>query len=440
MPARIPLDEAPFGTFHKRLTIYSCGGPFCDGYILGIIAVALPPLTRELGLTPGMQGLIAAAALFGMFLGGAVFGFLTDLVGRRVMYTLDLAVFLCASVAQFWVHHAGALLLLRLALGVAIGADYPIASALMAEFAPRRHRGRLLAAMIGAWWLGYTLSFLVGYALSFDRDLGWRWMLSSSALPAAAAMLLRWGTPESPRWLMSQGRVHEARQVVELHLGGDYELPVSAAGNIDYRHLFSSPYRARFVFVCLFWSCQIVPTFGIDTYAPALLETLGSPAPVLGSAVMGLFFLGGVTAAICLVERIGRRLLLTIPFAITSVALGALGLVDRPTSPLAILCLVTFAMFNAASSVLQWIYPNELFPTEIRATAVGLATAVSRVGAAVGTFLVPLALHRFGVSYLMVVFAGISALGYMVALRCAPETSALSLSEASANPGERRFK
>ena len=194
MQAQASLDDAPFSAFHRRIAIYSCGGPFCDGYILGIIAAALGPLSSEIGLTAGWQGIVGAAALVGMFVGGLVFGYLTDLLGRRVMYSADLLVLIVASAAQYWVHGAVSLLVLRFILGLAVGADYPIASALLSEFAPRRQRGMLLAAMIGAWWLGYTIAFIAGYALG-NEGLSWRWMLASSAIPAALVSLLRWGTP-----------------------------------------------------------------------------------------------------------------------------------------------------------------------------------------------------------------------------------------------------
>ena len=83
--SNLSLEDAPFGAFHRRLALYSCGGPFCDGYILGIIAIALGPLSKDIGLTPSDRGLIAAASLIGMFIGGSIFGFLTDLVGRRAL-------------------------------------------------------------------------------------------------------------------------------------------------------------------------------------------------------------------------------------------------------------------------------------------------------------------------------------------------------------------
>lgn len=428
----IAIDEAEFRPFHSRLLTYSCGGPFCDGYVLGIVAIALPSLSSDLRLGSGWQGLIAAASLLGMVVGGALFGRLTDRVGRQLMYTIDLAALVVASAAQFWVRDAWELFALRLALGIAVGADYPIASALLCEFAPRSRRGLLLAAMIGAWWLGYTVSFLIGYALSTWGNLDWRWLLSSSAVPALIVVALRLGTPESPLWLVSKGRVEEARAIVDKHLGPGYDLDQAELGASTRARLLDSRYLRRLLFVCVFWSCQVVPSFGIYTYAPEFLAAFRVPNPVLGAALISILFTVGVIPAMALVDRVGRRPLLTIPFLVTGVALailatlgggGGLGIVAGLFS--------LFAVFSAASSVLQWIYPAELFPTEIRATALGIATSVSRISAGIGTFVVPLAIGRFGSQIVIAAMAGLSLIGWFATVRSAPETRGLSLSQAS---------
>ena len=429
------MDDAGYRPFHTRLLTYSCGGPFCDGYVLGIIAIALPSLALDLHLTPGWQGLIAAASLLGMVVGGTVFGYLTDRLGRQLMYTIDLAALVVGSAAQFWVREPWQLFALRFVLGIAVGADYPIASALLAEFAPRSRRGMLLAAMIGAWWFGYMVSFLSGYALSTWVRLDWHWLLSSSAVPAAIVVALRLGTPESPRWLASKGRLQEAEAVIEKHLGCGYRLdpepadaPAPAATN-----LLNGSYFGRLAFVCVFWSCQIVPTFAIYTYTPELLRLLHVPDPALGAALISVVFAAGVIPAMLLVDSVGRRPLLTIPFLVTGVVLAILAVMPAAEHfGIVALLFCLFALFNSASSVLQWIYPAELFPTDVRATALGIATSVSRVGAAIGTFLFPLAIAHLGVSRLIAAVAGICLIGWLVAMRFAPETKGLSLSETSA--------
>lgn len=434
---KLSIDDAPFQVFHLRLAIYSCGGPFTDGYILGIIAIVLSALSRDIGLSPLWQGTIAAGSLVGMFIGGGAFGYVTDRVGRQLMYTIDLALLAVASVAQIWVTGPLTLLALRFILGVAIGADYPIAATLLSEFAPRRQRGMLMSSMIAAWWLGYTTSFLLGYWMVAQWGDGhWRWILASSAIPALVVIFLRWGTPESPRWLMSQGRVEEARAILKKFLGisappNFQDIPNEPEPVVRVGELFGRLYRARAVFICVFWSCQVVPTFAIFTYAPVLLGTFGVENPLFGAALMSLWFIAGAIPAIFLVDWVGRRPLLIIPFAIQALVLATLPLVPTSQHLLTSVAFILFALANSASSVLQWVYPSELFPTEIRATALGLGTAVSRVSAAIGTFLVPVMMGALGVKMVMLTVAGVCAIGFAVSLRIAPETRGMSLQDSS---------
>ena len=427
------IDDAPFSAFHRRLTLYSCGGPFCDGYILGIIAIAMAPLSLDLGLGPEWQGLIGAATLLGMFIGAFFFGYLTDRIGRQVMYTVDLLLLVGVSAAQFWVDSGWVLFVLRFVLGLAVGADYPIASSLLTEFAPKRQRGMLLSAMIAAWWFGYTASFVAGYFISINGEVSWRWILASSAIPAAVVALLRLGTPESPRWLMSRGRVKEARAVIDKHFGPDYELQETLeTRQLEWRCIFRGLYGRRTLFVAVFWTCHTIPSFAIYTFSPQLLRALGATDPAAGTAIISLFFLVGVVPAIFLIDRVGRRPLVIIPFAICGAAMFLLAVIPKTSIVLIAVLFAVYSMLSAGSSVLEWVYPSELFPTEVRATAMGFATSVSRFGAAVGTFLFPIGLARLGVNWITAMTGCICLVGLIVSYLAAPETRGLSLDEASA--------
>ena len=212
------VEDAPLSSFHKRLTLYSAGGPFLDGYVLSIIGVALVQVTPALQLSASWQGLIGAAALIGMFVGGVVGGWLTDRFGRQVLYTLDLVAIIFCSIAQSWVSDSLSLCILRLLIGIAVGADYPIATSLLTEFTPARYRGPLIGVLIVMWFVGAAVAYIVGELLLRLGPDGWRWMLASAALPATVFVIMRHGTPESPLWLMEKGRM--ARECCSLLRSG----------------------------------------------------------------------------------------------------------------------------------------------------------------------------------------------------------------------------
>ena len=174
------MEESPLTPFLKRLTLYSSGGPFLDGYILVIIGIALIQLGPQLKLDTFWKGLIGASALVGLLVGGAVFGYVTDLMGRQLMYQIDLIAIIVLSIAQMFVTSAWELALLRFLIGIAVGADYPIATSLLAEFSPKKYRGFMLGFLICMWYLGAVAAAIVGYALLSAGPAGWKWMLGSA--------------------------------------------------------------------------------------------------------------------------------------------------------------------------------------------------------------------------------------------------------------------
>lgn len=140
------LDDAPLTSFHKKLTVYSSGGPFIDGFAIAIIGFVWASMGTAFEVSTADKGLIAAAILVGIFVGGATFGWVTDRVGRHVMYIIDLVALAVFSVLCFFATEVWHIVALRFLIGVAIGADYPIATSLLAEYLPSKYRGRMLGA------------------------------------------------------------------------------------------------------------------------------------------------------------------------------------------------------------------------------------------------------------------------------------------------------
>lgn len=431
-------DNAPLNSFHKHLAFYSAGGPFLDGYVMGMIGIALVQITPYMHLSLFWEGMIGAATLAGMFLGGFAGGWVTDKYGRQILYTIDLIALGICSLAQFWSQEPLFLFSCRFLLGVAIGADYPIATALLAEFTPKKYRGPFIGMLQAMWFVGASCAYIVGDILLMYGPEAWRWMLASAVVPSALFLFMRRHTPESPRWLIQKGRYAEARDVLKLVYHQD--VPVEAlvhmmrtARPVSLRRLFQSGYGTRMLFITLFWTCAIVPLFAVYSFGPKIMEALGLAGQLgsTGSAVITVIFMFGCLFPVPLVNTIGRRSLLLHSFFWSGVALLLLGIFTN-SSPYVILILFSvYALSTGGSQNLQFVYPNELFPTEIRASAVGLASSLSRIGAAIGTYLVPLTLARLDIKLTMMIAAGITLLGYLVSLKMAPETRGYTLEETS---------
>jgi putative MFS transporter len=431
-----PLDDAPLSRFHKKLALYASGGPFLDGYVLSIIGVALVQISPAFNMSSAQEGLVGASALIGIFLGAFLGGWLTDIFGRQVLFTIDLAAIIVCSIAQFFVGDVFWLIILRLLIGMAVGADYPIATSLLAEFSPRRWRGPLLGAFVAMWFVGAAAAYIVGEVL-LHVDNGWRWMLASAAVPAILIVLARLGTPESPRWLLKKGRVDEANAVLQKVFGPKAsvdDMPEEVHENLRVSSLVKAGYGKRMAFITIFWTCSIVPLFAVYAFGPKILGALGLTGALAnyGSAFITVMFLLGCIAGLFLVDRIGRRPLIIHSFLWGGVALLLLGIFTNASAWVVLGLFAAYAVVIGGTQILQWIYPNELFPTEIRGSAVGLASSLSRIGAAVGTYLVPISLSHIGTGATMIVGAVITLIGAVVSVMWAPETRGLTLGECAA--------
>jgi MFS transporter, putative metabolite transport protein len=398
-------NDGALRPFHYTIFIYANAGVFCDGYILSSIGLALITLTPHFHLNALTTGLIGGATLFGILAGAPLFGHLTDRHGRRILMIADLCAFVVVAIAQIFAANAWELIGLRFVLGLAIGADYPIATAIVAEFMPPKQRGAALSAMEAVWFLGAAVAYVAGYALLHAGSESWKWILASPALFALLGLLLRASAPESPMWLA-------ARATGEL-------------GRSSFRRIFAAPFRGALAFVSTMWLLQVVPLFAIYTYAPTVLAKLGlSDRGPGGSVAITAAFAVGAFAAMPLVERLGRRPLCIIGFAVAAIAFGIL---PFAAGTIVVSAFLAYAVAMGAATVLELVYPAELFPTSIRASAIGFAAAVSRVGAFIGTFLLPIGLARFGTTAIILGACVLSLIGLGISMLWAPETKGMAI-------------
>lgn len=420
------FDEAPLRRLHIKAAAGGMGGQFSDGYILGLIGIAMILATTPLGLSTYWQGLIGSASLIGILVGSLLIGPLADRIGRQGVYKWTMAVFCIVSVMQFFVTSPEQLFVLRLIMGIALGADYVVGISLVSELVPRRYRSRLLSMMMVAWVAGFSSAYAIGYLLQqIGGEDAWRWILFSSAMPALLVFIVRLGTPESPLWLVNKGRQEEARQIVRNTLGDDIHLPPPSTGveKASWLHLFSRKWIRNTLVGATFYTCQVIPYFAMSMFIPRVLETLNVEDGYASGIVYNVFLLLGSILGLLIINRISRRAFLTGSFYITSAALLILATWSNMPAVMVVSLFAIFACVLAGAGVLEFAYTPELFPTELRASGVGFVVAASRLGGAGGTFVLPILMDSYGTQVALGGCVAALLLGGIICQIWAPETS-----------------
>ncbi len=202
--------------------------------------------------------------------------------------------------------------------------------------------------------------------------------------------------------------------------------------------LFSRQYWRTTLFASGFWFCAVTPYFAIATFADSELRKYGLSGGLAGGVGLSAVSVVGVTITVLLIDRLGRRALTVPPQWICAALLALIGL-WAGAPPIAVLSLfLAFSFFTAVYGTLTSVYPGEVFPTEIRGTGTGFSSAISRLGAALGAFLLPWSMTNLGTTVTMLIAAGVAAVGAALSQWLAPETNGRRLTEASAGTTERR--
>ena len=429
--ATVNYDEAPLRLFHLRVAVASSGGVFSDGYGLGVIGISLSRAAPQLGLSPLWMGLLGGASLFGLFAGALMTGPTADRFGRRPIFAYNMAILAALSLLQNLAGSGAQLLALRLAIGFLLGTDYVVSKALLTEFTPRRFRGRILGLLSVAWAGGYACAYFVGFALSESGPQAWRLMLLTSAVPCLLVLPLRITLPESPLWLTNHGHDELAAAIVRDKLGVGVAPPIHAVApqttHGRWQQLLSPAWRLRTMVACAFFTCQVIPYFAVGTFVSQVMSAMNIKNGYVGGLIYNLSLLGGAIAGLMVVDRISRRSFLVGSFSIAAATMLTLVLWNQVP---AIAMSVLFALFAgvlSAASNLVYVYLPELFPTDLRASGIGLAIAASRIGSAISTFLLPVVVAEYGVRTALGACVAVLTIGAAICQRWAPETKHVRL-------------
>ena len=362
-------------------------GAMCAGIVSGTLTL----IKSELGLTSEEAGRVLSSWLLGMLFGALALGYMADKAGRRLAVLVSMTlmgVFTAASAA------AGSWLDLSLyrVLAGAGNAGYMVsASVLMSEYAPTSARGKMVALLESAWAFGWLAALILSRVIAPVH--GWRPVFLSALAAVAVAALLYLTLPESLRYLVSKGRVEEARVISEL-LG--VPLPPGEAGRGRVSELLSGPYLRRTVMLWAHWFAIALTYWGIFLWLPDMLYArgLGFAKSLEYAIAITLAQIPGYLSAAYLVEAVGRKPVLATYMLFAGLASVGVLLAATPADLLLWGALVSF--FNLGAWGVTYAYTPELYPTRLRGTGSGWANSFGRVGGMVGPYIAGLMIQLYG--------------------------------------------
>jgi putative MFS transporter len=395
------LDRLPFNRQHGRLLVGSGIGWALDAMDVGLISFVMAALAVEWALSPTTLGWIGSIGFVGMALGAALGGLLADKIGRRQVFALTLLVYGLATGASALATGVAMLIVLRFIVGLGLGAELPVASTLVSEFAPRKIRGRVVVALEAFWALGWIMAALVGYLLIPNLDNGWRWALAIGIVPTLYALVVRFGLPESVRFLESKDREAEAEAAVRKFEEPSGIAPVQSPDSVvsvdqPPPSIWSRELRGRTAALWVVWFCINLSYYGAFIWLPSLLFRQGfTLVQSFGyTLIITLAQLPGYAAAAYLIEKWGRRPTLASFLIGSAIAAGLFGMAGTPGQVIAAGCALSF--FNLGAWGALYAIGPELYPTAARGKGTGAAASFGRIASIVAPLLVPVLIAAGG--------------------------------------------
>jgi SP family arabinose:H+ symporter-like MFS transporter len=453
------LDTAATTGFYWYLAMLACVGGFLFGYDTSVIGSVLSFIPYH--LSSFATGYLVAGASLGAAVGALAAGPLTDHFGRKSLLMADAAIYALGALLSAVTIDAGMLLSARTLIGVAVGADSAIATAYIAEFAPAGRRGQL--SIIQQWMItvGILVSYLiallvfhVGPGAAYGAD--WRVILGLGSIPALLALVLRANMPESPRWLMLQGRFSDTQKALgklgievseeQVRHTAEQLAATAARERKQHKSLWTPGVRRALIVVCVFFIFQQITGINIPFYyGPVLLTGLfqGATTSALHAAIAGLqaaALLGAVNVVATYfgfrwIDKFGRRPLALYGYAGMAVfmLIGALGVAKLTGTPEIWVVMFGFSFFITSFAIgvggTGWLIQGEVFPTAVRGRAAAIAASVDWLANFVIIEVFPTLHSAIGLAWVMVLFVALAILAIAFVARYLPETKGLTVEE-----------
>ena len=424
------IEGAKLNRKHIRIMLISGMSFFTDAYDLFVIGVVLLMVRGLFDLSALQLGMLASIALFGAAIGPIIFGYIGDKIGRKYTYWITIIILIVGAIGSAF--STGFLMLFawRFILGVGIGGDYPLSATIVAEYANKNDRGKLVASTFAMQGFGIIAGALIAVVLLYAHvpiQLAWRLLLGFGAVPTLTILYARTKLGETPWYSLYTANKSSKKD------------PKERSYSIKPRELLAKNWKYM-VGTSVAWFLLDVSYYGTSIFTPYFTTFLGYTGifgPTLASALLLVIAaVPGYWVAVALIDKEGRKPIQSIAFlamGISFIVLPLAGSYLLSIIPLAFFIIygLTFFFSNYGPNTTTYVYPAELYPTQYRARGHGIASMSGKLGAALSTLAFPVILTQLG-KYALLGGLGILALaGFVVTMVLLPETKRKSLSETS---------
>lgn len=428
------MDNKGISGEHWKIMFISGMGFFTDAYDLFIIGVVMALLKQQWHVGKLEESLVESTALLASAIGALLFGRVADMLGRKRIYGIEVLVLAAGAIACAFSPNILWLIALRFILGIGIGGDYPVSATIMSEYAGKNSRGMLVSLVFAMQAAGLILGPLFASALlatHISHDIVWRILLAFGAVPALAVYWQRRQLKETPRYLAAAGQREGAEGV---------EPKPSQEFGEGFGELWSNrKLRMLLIGSSLAWFLMDAAYYGNTVSSPVVLSSLGQNHTLLQKTLtqLGVFVIfaaPGYAVAAWTMDKIGRKLIQCLGFAMMAIAFALLALIPdlkHQAIPFLIIYGLSFFFTEFGPNATTFVYPSEIFPVKQRTTGHGIASAAGKAGGFVGVFLFPFLMHWKDLLGAESAAALFSLLGLIVTWTMLPETKGRSLEDIS---------
>jgi len=417
------IESVPFSRWHVWPRVIMGSATFFDAFTALALAFAMPVLAREWQLTQTQVGFLLTASYLGQFAGALIFGWFGERIGRTKAAAYATAIMAAGSLACALTGNFSQMFLCRLIQGVGVGGEMPVAATYINELSRAKGRGRFFLLYELIFPLGFLAAGILGSRLV--PVYGWQSLFVLGVVPGVIITFLVLRLPESPRWLIRQGRLAEAEEIVRrIEASTDKRNPVPVEPvttqnqKSRWGELFSPIYRHRTLIVWAIWATAYGVTNGLNNWMPTLYNTVYRlPLQTSLNAALTTNAMQVLVLLVCIlvIDNVGRRAWMTACLIIGGLLLLPLGLFGADdVTRVMILVTLSYGIMSTVNTVL-YLYTPEIYPTRMRAIGTAAGTCWLRLASAAGPTVVALTMNAAGIQPVFLMFAAIAMLGALAA-------------------------